>query len=324
MSNNYMEIEIKNEAIGDEDDFDDDNAQYEEYIITTYGDYEEQEEKHIPLNYDVNNDDECETPSEDVFHEKDTQNDSPKMPQQDKINCHYRNTCVSHLVTHGWTSKSVNDLQKKLPERMLKELSELITQSAKEAEEYVYQECDSLCFSNITKWLQVFKNIDVPNNSFYEPAIIMNAIVNNEQLPASDDLGGVDLKAIYSFLCNALMGLPQPTLDPISSKFLASEFEALIEEVNTEDADQQTIVMKRKIQHSLGKSLQYVPESLDPLRLTEGTIIQDDIINTKPLLKNAKKRRSNAKVVTEKTNNKIIKNESSDTDSINVENVALK
>lgn len=70
----------------------------------------------------------------------------------------------------------------------------IIRRIIRDAQQYVYQECDSLCFGNISEWLEVFKTMKVPENSFYEPAIIVNAIVNNEKLPDPKDVGGVNLK----------------------------------------------------------------------------------------------------------------------------------
>ncbi|KNC34678.1 hypothetical protein FF38_09147, partial [Lucilia cuprina] len=54
---------------------------------------------------------------------------------------------------------------------------------AKEAQNNVYQECDSLSFSNISEWLKYFETTGVSRECNYEPAVIMNAIANNEYHP---------------------------------------------------------------------------------------------------------------------------------------------
>ncbi|XP_013113963.2 uncharacterized protein LOC106091835 [Stomoxys calcitrans] len=214
------------------------------------------------------------------------------------INCHTRKLVVNHFITNGWSSKSYKDLRKKVKEIYYQQYTPVLIQQAREAQQYVYQECDSLCFGNINAWLETFKEMNVPANSFYEPAIIMNAIVNNEMLPRPEELGGVNLKQIYSFLCNGLMGLPQPAMDLTSAKFLAKEFETLIDEANSELADSQTLYMKQKIRQKFSKKVKATPSSMDPLWLTEGTILEDKLLNksvamtkTKPKTKATQKRK---------------------------------
>lgn len=62
------------------------------------------------------------------------------------------------------------------------------------AQENVHEECDSLSFSNIESWLKVFKNWNLPGLCLYEPALVINAISNNEDFPAPEELDGVDLR----------------------------------------------------------------------------------------------------------------------------------
>ncbi|KNC34677.1 hypothetical protein FF38_09146 [Lucilia cuprina] len=61
------------------------------------------------------------------------------------------------------------------------------------------------------------------------------------------------------------MGLPQKPLDEISAKFLANEFQNLINEANTDKADYDVRNMKREIENSLINKTDRKFRSLDPL-----------------------------------------------------------
>ncbi|XP_017493866.1 PREDICTED: uncharacterized protein LOC108381980 isoform X2 [Rhagoletis zephyria] len=89
----------------------------------------------------------------------------------------------------------------------------------------VHEECESPSFKNIEAWLEQFKKWNLPQSCLYEPALVMNGIANNEDIPPANQLEGIDLRSVYKFLGNALMGLPQPKLNTKTAEFLAKEFE---------------------------------------------------------------------------------------------------
>lgn len=62
------------------------------------------------------------------------------------------------------------------------------------AQANVHEECESLSFTNIESWLKVFKNWNLPELCLYEPALVINAIANNEEFPEPDQLDGLNLK----------------------------------------------------------------------------------------------------------------------------------
>lgn len=111
MSNcDNVEIQVKNEAIHDDPDDDDSNVQYEEYIFSPYNVYEQEEEKHIPLDETVSNDEE--TPKTSASH-----NDEARKYS------HYKEVIIKHMMTYGWSSQSYERLMKKVrraPEHILK------------------------------------------------------------------------------------------------------------------------------------------------------------------------------------------------------------
>lgn len=73
---------------------------------------------------------------------------------------------------------------------------EYFNQAAQEAQHYVYQECDSLSFNNITDWLKYFQATGISEQCNYEPAIVMNAIANNEYHPDPSTIEGINLKYV--------------------------------------------------------------------------------------------------------------------------------
>ncbi|XP_036335573.1 uncharacterized protein LOC118745978 isoform X4 [Rhagoletis pomonella] len=107
----------------------------------------------------------------------------------------------------------------------------------------VHEECESPSFKNIEAWLVQFKKWNLPQSCLYEPALVMNGIANNEDIPPANQLEGIDLRSVYKFLGNALMGLPQPKLNTKTAEFLAKEFEILVSEANTSVGDEHTVLL---------------------------------------------------------------------------------
>nr|XP_014093321.1 uncharacterized protein LOC106619652 isoform X1 [Bactrocera oleae]XP_036219982.1 uncharacterized protein LOC106619652 isoform X1 [Bactrocera oleae] len=175
---------------------------------------------------------------------------------------------LSHLEENGCASKNVDDVIAASKFNKSSVL-EYMNQRMQMAQENVHEECDSLSFSNIESWLKVFKNWNLPGLCLYEPALVINAISNNEDFPAPEELDGVDLRSVYKFLGCALMGLPQPKLDAKSAEFLANEFEILVGEANTEVGDSETGRINQKLETyvELPFSAQNEKSSIDPLCL---------------------------------------------------------
>uniref|UniRef100_A0A034WEG5 Uncharacterized protein n=1 Tax=Bactrocera dorsalis TaxID=27457 RepID=A0A034WEG5_BACDO len=175
---------------------------------------------------------------------------------------------LNHLMENGCSSKSVDEViaASKFNKNSV---LEYMNQRIQMAQKNVHEECDSLSFSNIESWLNVFKEWNLPELCLYEPALVINAIANNEEFPEPKDLDGVDLKSVYKFLGNALMGLPQPNLDAKSAEFLANEFEILVGEANTEVGNSETGRINQKLESykELPFSAQNEKSSIDPLCL---------------------------------------------------------
>ncbi|XP_039963909.1 uncharacterized protein LOC120776904 [Bactrocera tryoni] len=175
---------------------------------------------------------------------------------------------LNHLVENGCSSRSVDEViaASKFNKNSV---LEYMNQRIQMAQENVHEECDSLSFSNMESWLKLFKKWNLPELCVYEPALVINAIANNEDFPEPKELDGVDLKAVYKFLGNALMGLPQPNLDAKSAEFLANEFEILVGEANTEGGDSETGRINQKLQSykELPFCAQNEKSSIDPLCL---------------------------------------------------------
>ncbi|XP_050332854.1 uncharacterized protein LOC126761021 [Bactrocera neohumeralis] len=178
---------------------------------------------------------------------------------------------LNHLVENGCSSHSVDEViaASKFNKNSV---LEYMNQRIQMAQENVHEECDSLSFSNMESWLKLFKKWNLPELCVYEPALVINAIANNEDIPEPKELDGVDLKAVYKFLGNALMGLPQPNLDAKSAEFLANEFEILVGEANTEVGDSETGRINQKLQSykELPFCAQNEKSSIDPLCLGDG------------------------------------------------------
>ncbi|XP_018788914.1 PREDICTED: uncharacterized protein LOC108968968 [Bactrocera latifrons] len=182
---------------------------------------------------------------------------------------------LNHLLENGCSSHSVDEViaASKFNKNSV---LEYMNQRIQMAQENVHEECDSLSFSNIESWLQVFKKWNLPELCLYEPALVINAIANNEDLPEPKELDGVDLKSVYKFLGNALMGLPQPNLDAKSAEFLAKEFEILVGEANTEVGDSETGRINQKLEtyKELPFCTQREKSSIDPLCLSDNLNFQ--------------------------------------------------
>ncbi|XP_075164244.1 uncharacterized protein LOC142236845 [Haematobia irritans] len=257
-----VKVEDELNAISGDESFD-------EYVVMER-DYKQEEEQHYT--HEFSHDPDCSTTSSGL---NETQQSLDDKKYKAKYSTHTRKAIVNHFLKHGWTSKSYVDLCKKIPEEYVKRYENHIRQTIAGSQQYVYQECESLCFENISAWLNFFKEMNVPANSYYESAIVVNSIVKTDKFPKPDDLGGVNLKAVYSFICNALQGLPQSPLDRISAKFLAKEFETLIDEANTENGDAHTLQMREKLIETLPRIRNTIPNSLDPLWITENTVVQE-------------------------------------------------
>ncbi|KAM7354922.1 uncharacterized protein ACRADG_001218 isoform 2-T2 [Cochliomyia hominivorax] len=167
-------------------------------------------------------------------------------------------------LLEGWSPKTMLKYAN-IYNLNVKEINEYFDQTAKEAQINVYQECDSLSFGNITEWLKYFQAVGISQQCNYEPAIVINAIANNEYHPEPSTIKGINLKEIYTFISNALMGLPQQQLDEASATFLSKEFQNLINEANTDEADNDVRDMKQKIEHSLHDTKNQKSYNLDPL-----------------------------------------------------------
>lgn len=175
---------------------------------------------------------------------------------------------LSHLEENGCSSKNVDEVIAASKFNKASVL-EYMNQRIQMAQANVHEECESLSFTNIESWLKVFKNWNLPELCLYEPALVINAIANNEEFPEPDQLDGLNLKSVYKFLGNALMGLPQPKLNAKSAEFLANEFEILVSEANTEIGDSETGRINNQIQiyMELPFCTQNEKSSIDPLCL---------------------------------------------------------
>ncbi|XP_036335568.1 uncharacterized protein LOC118745977 isoform X2 [Rhagoletis pomonella] len=133
---------------------------------------------------------------------------------------------LNHLENNSCSSNSVNDViaASKFNRDVI---LEYLNQRMQMAVMNVHEECESPSFKNIEAWLEQFKKWNLPQSCLYEPALVMNGIANNEDIPPANQLEGIDLRSVYKFLGNALMGLPQPKLNTKTAEFLAKEFEPL-------------------------------------------------------------------------------------------------
>uniref|UniRef100_A0A1A9W3D9 Uncharacterized protein n=1 Tax=Glossina brevipalpis TaxID=37001 RepID=A0A1A9W3D9_9MUSC len=183
------------------------------------------------------------------------------------LNQYHKQTLLQHMINNGCDAENLLSVISnfKVPkEEILKQLNI----SVKEAEDHVYQQCDSLSFQNINAWLEYLKKINAPKHCHYESGVMLNAIANNENHPSPAELNGIDLKSIYTFLSNAFFGLPQPQLDSTSCAFLIEEFESLINEANTEQGDKDTCDLRDELQTSLSTiNPDDLMSSLNPLNL---------------------------------------------------------
>ncbi|XP_028896582.1 uncharacterized protein LOC105212919 [Zeugodacus cucurbitae] len=177
---------------------------------------------------------------------------------------------LTHLEENGCSSKNVDEVIAASKFNKTSVL-EYMNQRIQMAQMNVHEECDSLSFANIESWLEVFKKWNLPELCLYEPALVINAIANNEDFPEPEQLDGVNLKSVYKFLGNALMGLPQPKLDAKSAEFLANEFNILVGEANTVNGDSETIRINNQLQSyvELPFCTQNEKSSIDPLCLGE-------------------------------------------------------
>uniref|UniRef100_A0A1A9URS3 Uncharacterized protein n=1 Tax=Glossina austeni TaxID=7395 RepID=A0A1A9URS3_GLOAU len=183
------------------------------------------------------------------------------------LNQYHKHMVLEHMINCGCDVENLLSAIRnfKVPKE---ELLRQLNSSVKEAEDYVYQECDSLSFQNITVWLEYLKKIKAPEHCHYELGVVLNAIANNESYPNPAEINGIDLKAIYTFLSNSLFGLPQPRLDSASSAFLIDEFENLINEANTEGGDRDTCELREQLQSRLSAANpDDRPSSLNPFKL---------------------------------------------------------
>uniref|UniRef100_A0A1A9UNF2 Uncharacterized protein n=1 Tax=Glossina austeni TaxID=7395 RepID=A0A1A9UNF2_GLOAU len=181
-------------------------------------------------------------------------------------NRYHKHMLLEHMKNYGCDVENllVAIRNFKVPkEELLKQLNS----SVKEAENYVYQECDSLSFQNINLWLEYLKKINAPEHCHYEAGVVLNAIANNENHPNPGEIKGIDLKAVYTFLSNASFGLPQAQLDSISSTFLIEEIENLINEANTEEGDRDICKLIDDLEAQLSSTNPGDPtSSLNPLK----------------------------------------------------------
>uniref|UniRef100_A0A1B0B8V4 Uncharacterized protein n=1 Tax=Glossina palpalis gambiensis TaxID=67801 RepID=A0A1B0B8V4_9MUSC len=183
------------------------------------------------------------------------------------LNQYHKHMVLEHMINYGCDVENLLSAIRnfKVPKE---ELLRQLNSSIKDAEDYVYQECDSLSFQNITVWLEYLKKIKAPEHCHYELGVVLNAIANNESYPHPAELNGIDLKAIYTFLSNSLFGLPQPRLDSASSAFLIDEFENLINEANTEEGDRDTCDLREQLESCLSATNpDDLPSSLNPFKL---------------------------------------------------------
>ncbi|XP_053956095.1 uncharacterized protein LOC128861744 [Anastrepha ludens] len=177
---------------------------------------------------------------------------------------------LSHLEENGCSPRSVDEVitASKFNKQSI---LEYMNQRIEMAETNVHEECGSLSFNNIEAWLKQFKKWNLPELCAYEPALVINAIANNEDLPEAEELEGVDLRSLYKFIGNALFGLPQAKLNEKSAEFLANEFEILVGEANTNVGDCATMLLKNRLQNY--KELPCCREkekcSIDPLCLED-------------------------------------------------------
>ncbi|XP_065360590.1 uncharacterized protein LOC135954370 isoform X2 [Calliphora vicina] len=196
---------------------------------------------------------------------EDTVSQSCEVKKMDEFTLYLKKRFLETFHREGCTPQVVAGYAKGYNINV-EEVNEFFDAAAKEAQQYVYQECDSLSFSNITEWLNYFQASGVSSQCNYESALVMNAIANNEYHPEPEAMLGVNFKAIYKFLSNALMGRPQTPLDEASAKFLSNEFQNLINEANTDEADDDVRNMKRKIEYSLSfNNTNHRFYNLDPL-----------------------------------------------------------
>ncbi|XP_036335570.1 uncharacterized protein LOC118745978 isoform X1 [Rhagoletis pomonella] len=149
---------------------------------------------------------------------------------------------LNHLEKNSCSSSSVNDViaASKFNRDVI---LEYLNQRMEMAVMNVHEECESPSFKNIEAWLVQFKKWNLPQSCLYEPALVMNGIANNEDIPPANQLEGIDLRSVYKFLGNALMGLPQPKLNTKTAEFLAKEFEILVSEANTSVGDEHTVLL---------------------------------------------------------------------------------
>ncbi|XP_067644498.1 uncharacterized protein [Eurosta solidaginis] len=118
------------------------------------------------------------------------QNSAKKRPQ---VYGYMKHKILKHMEEHGCSSQSVEDVIKASKfdkESILRYMNE----RAQLAQKHVSEECNSLCFKNIEKWLEYFQKRNLPESCLYEPALVINAIANNEDMPDPNELEGIDLK----------------------------------------------------------------------------------------------------------------------------------
>ncbi|XP_034656749.1 uncharacterized protein LOC117894021 [Drosophila subobscura] len=144
---------------------------------------------------------------------------------------------------------------------------EYMVKSCEEAEAKVERECDSLSLNNINQWLELMKSTQLSERCEYEAAAVVNSILLNERQPLPAKMNGIDLKAAYKFLGNALMGQPQEQMSEATKAFLSREIELLIAEANTDESDEAARDMGQRQYNCTEYDYQAQPHkcSLDPL-----------------------------------------------------------
>uniref|UniRef100_W8BT02 Uncharacterized protein n=3 Tax=Ceratitis capitata TaxID=7213 RepID=W8BT02_CERCA len=199
----------------------------------------------------------CKTTKKRISDEKNT-----------KVYGYMKKKILNHLEENGCSKKEVEKVIES--SKFNKDaVLEYMNQRIQMAQMNVHEECQSLSFTNIESWLELFKKWRLQDFCLYEQAMVINSIANNEDLPPPEELEGVDLKSVYRFIGNALLGLPQPKLDARSAEFLANEFELLVGEANTEAGDKDTLRIREQLKtHTeLPGFVQIDKCSTDPLGL---------------------------------------------------------